>query len=131
MVSGQWSGGRGQSGLIPKRGRWVASVTLLLLWSSGGLAQGNYGAFSASCEPVWSGPEGQYSHSRGRKAPVSFATRPQAPEGRNMAFPKHIGCLLNLLFRPSGALRVMLDGHRCLTAPARVDYLVISYMGKH
>ena len=37
-----------------------------------------------------------------------------------MAFPKHIGCLLNLLFRPSGALRVMLDGHRCLTAPARV-----------
>lgn len=27
-----------------------------------------------------------------------------------MAFPKRIGCLLNLLFRPSGALRVMLDG---------------------
>ena len=36
-----------------------------------------------------------------------------------MAFPKRIGCRLNLLFRPSGALRVMLDGHRCLTAPAR------------
>ena len=32
-----------------------------------------------------------------------------------MAFPKRIGCLLNLPFRPSGALRVMLDGHRCLT----------------
>lgn len=37
-----------------------------------------------------------------------------------MAFPKRIGCLLNLLFRPSGALRAMLDGYRCLTAPARV-----------
>ena len=37
-----------------------------------------------------------------------------------MAFLKRIGCLLNLLFRPSGALRVMLDGHRCLTAPAMV-----------
>ena len=37
-----------------------------------------------------------------------------------MAFPKRSECLVNLLFRPSGALRVMLDGHRCLTAPAMV-----------
>ena len=69
-------------GLIPKRGRWVACVTLLLLRSPGVSPHGNYGAFSASGEPAWSGPEGQDSHSRGRKAPVSFATMPQAPEGR-------------------------------------------------